>query len=50
MLPLEYSDKLHHIIEEEKPLEQVRVSICYENEAACGNTIDADEGTFLLLF
>ncbi|OXA59469.1 Hemicentin-2 [Folsomia candida] len=43
MIPLEFVNTHEHIIEEEKPLEQVRVSICFESEAACGNSINADE-------
>jgi hypothetical protein len=46
MINLENYDSLRHIIEEERPLESVRVSICYESEseATCGNSVDAEEG------
>jgi hypothetical protein len=44
MLPLEFVNTHEHIIEEEKPLDFVRVSICFESETACGNAINADEG------
>lgn len=44
MLPLEFVNTHEHVIDEEKPLEQVRVSICFESETACGNSINADEG------
>lgn len=46
MLPLEFVNTHEHIIEEEKPLDQVRVAICFESETACGNSINADEGLF----
>lgn len=50
MLPLlEFVNTHEHVIEEEKPLESVRVSICFESETACGNSINADEGLLLSL-
>ena len=43
MLPLELVNAHEHIVQEDN-LEQVRVSICFESENACGKSINADEG------
>jgi len=46
MLSLDNLDKHYHVIDDERQLDQVRVSICYESEseATCGNYVDATEG------
>ncbi|ODM93874.1 Hemicentin-2, partial [Orchesella cincta] len=41
MLPV-FTDKIHHVIEDPKLVEAVRVRLCFEDEETCGNTINAD--------
>jgi len=43
MLPV-FTDKVHHVIEDSKLVEAVRVRLCFEDEESCGNSINADIG------
>lgn len=48
MLPVS-NEHVHHVIEEGKILEAVRVALCYESDRSCGNNVNADFGKSTLL-